>query len=395
MMQMSHAKLCALVTDKIMASIWVLPVIASILIFALVLSQNTEALKSEGNSLTEVSSKQVCGTSLCDEPLSIAEKIRLYLQQLSGSESTVLQQAIDPRLMDPLKVKPGTMPLREALSAKQLEQAKVREVIPTIPQRVPITQVQFQVEGELPIDPILALQEENRLLKEKIIELEKIIDDLNQITMEQLEQAKVREFSTIPQKVPSTQSSIGVGIPETTGVPCLGCITAAQIAADAVGASEITSNAVGASEITSNAVGASEIGSNAVGKSELNMSIKSFTATNNGGVYTMVTTMVPNNGNNFCFLVKVKMENIDNSIQIDPFKIIVATLKVGVSFIPLLGETAALAGAAEIISSNIGKEIAECDIDYGSLTNWVLQANLGAPGKDANVSCQALCISYP
>ncbi len=113
--------------------IWAIPIIASILIFALVLSQNTEALKSEGNSLTEVSSKKICGTSLCDEPMSIAEKISLYLQKLSDSESTVLQQAIDPRLMDPLKVKPGTMPLREALSAKQLEQAKVRQLIPTTP----------------------------------------------------------------------------------------------------------------------------------------------------------------------------------------------------------------------------------------------------------------------
>jgi len=395
MMQMYHAKLCALVTDKIMASIWVLPVIASILIFALVLSQNTEALKSEGNSLTEVSSKQVCGTSLCDEPLSIAEKIRLYLQQLSGSESTVLQQAIDPRLMDPLKVKPGTMPLREALSAKQLEQAKVRE-FSTIPQRVPSTQVQFQVEGELPIDPILALQEENRLLKEKIIELEKIIDDLNQITMEQLEQAKVREFSTIPQRVPSTQSSIGEGITETTGVPCLGCITAVMIAADTVGASEIAANAVGKSEIGANAVGKSEIGANAVGKSELNMSIKSFTATNAGGVYTIETKMVPNNGNNFCFLVKVKMENIDNEIQFDAVAdIVTGSLLAGLGAPLLVGESQALVGTAEIISSNIGKEIAECDIDYGGKTHWVLQANLGAPGKDANVSCQALCISYP
>ena len=229
-----------------MRVVWAISIIASILIFALVLSQNTEDLKSEGNSLTEVSSKQVCGTSLCDEPMSIAEKIRLYLQQLSGSESKVLQQAIDPRLMDPLKVKPGTMPLREAISAKQPEQAKVRE-FSTIPQRVPSTQVQFQVEGELPIDPTLALQEENRLLKEKIIELEKIIDDLNQIIMEQPEQAKVREaIPTIPQKVPSTQSSIGEGITETTGVPCLGCITAVMIASNAVGTSEITSNGVGA-----------------------------------------------------------------------------------------------------------------------------------------------------
>jgi len=115
-----------------MRVVWAIPIIVSIVIFALVLSQNTEALKSEGNSLTEVSSKKVCGTSLCDEPMSIAEKIRLYLQKLSGSESTVLQQAIDPRLMlkEPFKVKPGAIPSREAPSIKQFDQSKMGEFIP-------------------------------------------------------------------------------------------------------------------------------------------------------------------------------------------------------------------------------------------------------------------------
>ena len=50
-----------------MKVIWVLSIIVSILIFTLVLSQNTESLKSEGNTLT--TSKQVCGISLCDEPM--------------------------------------------------------------------------------------------------------------------------------------------------------------------------------------------------------------------------------------------------------------------------------------------------------------------------------------
>jgi len=90
-----------------------------VLSISLVLSQNTEALKSEGNSLTEVSSKKVCGTSLCDEPMSIAEKIRLYLQQLSDSESTALQQAIDPRLM---------VKSKESLSVKQFEKVMMPKV---------------------------------------------------------------------------------------------------------------------------------------------------------------------------------------------------------------------------------------------------------------------------
>ncbi len=44
----------------------------------------------------------------------------------------------------------------------------------------------LEVTGEPVIDPILALQEENQLLKERITELEKQIDNLNQIIMEQL-----------------------------------------------------------------------------------------------------------------------------------------------------------------------------------------------------------------
>jgi len=272
-----------------------------VLSISLVLSQNTEALKSEGNPLTEVSSKKVCGLSLCDEPMSIEEKIALFYQKLSGGESTVLQQAIDPRLMDPLKVKPGTIPLREALSTKQLEQAKVRQLIPTTPTSPSVQQ-------------------------------------------------RTGEMASIEggiRELPAVQSEYAV-------LPCVGCITAGMIASNAVGASEIAANAVGASEIGANAVGASEIGANAVGASELNMSIKSFTVKNNGGsTNTKQVSMVPVNGNNFCFLVKVKMENVDT-----------------------------------------GGETAECDIDYGGKTHWVLQAILGEPNNDANVSCQAVCISY-
>jgi len=90
-----------------------------VLFFGMTLFDDTQAVKSQGNSLTETNSQQVCGTSLCDEPMSIEEKIRLYLQKLSGGESTVLQQAIDPRLMkEPLKVKPGTMSQPVQISPK-------------------------------------------------------------------------------------------------------------------------------------------------------------------------------------------------------------------------------------------------------------------------------------
>jgi len=67
-----------------------------VLFFGMTLFDDAQAMKSKGNSLTEVSSKQVCGNFLCDEPLSIAEKIAIYLLTLAQQEETeteILQQA--------------------------------------------------------------------------------------------------------------------------------------------------------------------------------------------------------------------------------------------------------------------------------------------------------------
>jgi hypothetical protein len=50
---------------------------------------------------------------------------------------------------------------------------------------------------------------------------------------------------------------------------CVSCVTATDIAINAVGASEIAANAVGANEITADAVGASEIANGAVGALEI------------------------------------------------------------------------------------------------------------------------------
>jgi len=61
--------------------------------------ENAEAIKSKGNSLTETTSKLVCGNFLCDEPLSIAEKIAAYLLNLAQQEepeTNILQQAFIP-----------------------------------------------------------------------------------------------------------------------------------------------------------------------------------------------------------------------------------------------------------------------------------------------------------
>jgi len=60
---------------------------------------DAEAIKSSGNRLTVISSNQVCGIELCDEPMSIEEKIQLFLnpqtvQETSFRPGTVLQQGV-------------------------------------------------------------------------------------------------------------------------------------------------------------------------------------------------------------------------------------------------------------------------------------------------------------
>jgi len=78
--------------------IWVVPVIASILILGTIGSgiylDDAEAKKSAGTYLTEIGSKKVCGDKLCDEPLSITEKIAAFLESKFMREGGVEQQAI-------------------------------------------------------------------------------------------------------------------------------------------------------------------------------------------------------------------------------------------------------------------------------------------------------------
>ena len=368
-----------------MASIWILPVIASILIFTLVLSQNTEALKSEGNSLTEVSSNsdissdQVCGDKICESSMTIENKIEQYLNERRGNDSA------DVELMLLVEQRINEISQDIIILSQELEELKTM----------------FGSESTV---------------------LQQALDfrfTLNEpLSDKQLEQAKVRQFvPTTPSKIPSAKKSIDEmfsgGLSEPIGLPCLDCITADFIAPDAVGASEIAANAVGASEIAPNAVRGSE----------LYMSLKAFSAYNkDGGIQTREVQMVPNNGKNFCGLVKVKMENLDNSMEFDSFKTAMGAL-IGTVGGPLgifaggaAGTAASLAasGAATLITSSggvsivsnaldaadfivamSGNEAAECDINVGGRDYWVLQASLSDPNKDANVYCQALCVSYP
>ncbi len=78
--------------------------------------EDVEAMKSKGTHLTETTSKQVCGNFLCDEPLSIAEKIAAYLLNLAlqeEPETNVLQQAFIPGSFGGERMAPPISPIGE------------------------------------------------------------------------------------------------------------------------------------------------------------------------------------------------------------------------------------------------------------------------------------------
>jgi len=78
--------------------------------------EDVEAMKSKGTHLTETTSKQVCGNFLCDEPLSIAEKIAAYLLNLAleeEPETNVLHQAFIPGSFGGERMAPPISPIGE------------------------------------------------------------------------------------------------------------------------------------------------------------------------------------------------------------------------------------------------------------------------------------------
>ena len=111
-----------------------------------------------------------------------------------------------------------------------------------------------------------------------------------------------------------------------------------EIQTNAVRSSEIADNAVRSSEIADNAVTASEIAGGAVGFSEIDVTITTWDATGQNDD----TDMIPVDGKSFCALLKVSGQDADNE---------------------------------------------QCDIDFGGLPNWQLQARNG-------VTCQAICIQF-
>lgn len=70
----------------------VIIITAVILLSSLVHAQDVEAYKSIGKKNPEVLSKKVCGLDICQTPMTIQEKIHLYLSKLLG-ENYLIQQS--------------------------------------------------------------------------------------------------------------------------------------------------------------------------------------------------------------------------------------------------------------------------------------------------------------
>jgi len=170
---------------------------------------------------------------------------------------------------------------------------------------------------------------------------------------------------------PSSKLHVVGDLTLQSNIICTDCIDAADIAPNAVGSSEIATGAVGSSEIAAgavvggfggnilddsittfdiadnaifssnvaqNALNSADIAPNAIGQSEIDLTIITFDAS--GGTDT---TMIPVDGKSFCALLKARA--LDSSS-------------------------------------------AECDIDFGGLSDWVLQSNT------AGAVCQAICIQF-
>lgn len=53
------------------------------------LASPAEAIKAKGVPTPEINSKKVCGVELCTQPMTIAEKIAMYLETILGKTSPI------------------------------------------------------------------------------------------------------------------------------------------------------------------------------------------------------------------------------------------------------------------------------------------------------------------
>ena len=167
---------------------------------------------------------------------------------------------------------------------------------------------------------------------------------------------------------PSSKLHVVGDLTLQSNIICTDCIDAADIAPNAVGSSEIAAGAVGFSEIAAGAVGSSEIVAGAVGSSEIaDESITSFDIADNA----IFSSHIAANS--------VGQSEID--LTIITFD---ASGGTDTTMIPVDGKSfCALLKARALDSSS-----AECDIDFGGLSDWVLQSNT------AGAVCQAICIQF-
>jgi len=89
-----------------------------------------DALKSSGNSLSETNSKRVCGVSLCDNPMTMEEKIKQYLleQELPDGSDQQISKYSDDGIANQGYVMPGS-PAQQALVGQGITSQGIKNLI--------------------------------------------------------------------------------------------------------------------------------------------------------------------------------------------------------------------------------------------------------------------------
>lgn len=190
--------------------------IVTVVIFSLILVfasialsiQSVEAIKSQGNSLTEITSKQVCGNFLCDEPMSIVEKIAAYLLSLAQQEepeTNILQQAFLPGSFGgermTLPIPELGMPMPElGMDETVAKAAPKRMPIPELAPKVTMAPKSFKSLDVIQITPrdVKASELAGRLIKQYDLKQEKIFPAVRKIIEEfqlvQLDKEKITQM---------------------------------------------------------------------------------------------------------------------------------------------------------------------------------------------------------
>lgn len=177
--------------------------------------------------------------------------------------------------------------------------------------------------------------------------------------------------------------TLGGDVTITGDMICPGCVDSAEIADGTITQADLGFNSVGALQIQSNAVGDGELAENSVGFFEIQKDAvrKDEIASNSVGSDELRTNSVNKakitaNG--------VGLSEIDITITTyDADTSFVTTIPATVDMIPVDGKSFCALLKVEDKTTSLG----QCDIDFGGLSNWQLQARNG-------VVCQAICIQF-